>query len=41
LREFVNTLGDNLEEEIEETEILVKYEGYISKENDIAKKLTR
>jgi len=41
LREFVKTLGDNLEEEIEETEILLKYEGYISKENDIAKKLTR
>lgn len=38
---FLNGLGNNLKEEIEEAEILVKYEGYLEKEKELAQKLSR
>jgi len=38
---FLNGLGNNLSEEIEEAEILVKYEGYLEKEKELAQKLSR
>ena len=40
-REFIEQIDHNAEEIMEETEILVKYEGYISKEQEIAEKLSR
>jgi len=41
LEEFTCNIGEGYEEIIEETEILVKYEGYISKEQEIAEKLSK
>jgi len=41
LKEYVETSGYNDLEILEEAEILVKYEGYISKEQEIAGKLSR
>jgi len=41
LNNFMKSLGNNLEEIIEETEILVKYNNYIQKEEDIANKLSK
>lgn len=41
LNDFVKKLGSNLKEEIEEAEILVKYEGYLQKEQDLAQKLSK
>jgi tRNA uridine 5-carboxymethylaminomethyl modification enzyme len=38
---FLKQLGDGLEEEIGEAEIQVKYEGYIAKEEEVARKMTR
>jgi tRNA uridine 5-carboxymethylaminomethyl modification enzyme len=40
IREFVETKFLN-SEEVEEAEILIKYEGYIQKEQDVANKLLR
>ncbi|MFA8298657.1 MAG: tRNA uridine-5-carboxymethylaminomethyl(34) synthesis enzyme MnmG [Hyphomicrobiales bacterium] len=41
LENFVNELSDNKEEALECAEIQVKYEGYISKEQEVADKLSR
>jgi len=41
LSEFIGKIGNGEEEIIEETEILIKYEGYISKEQEIASKLSK
>lgn len=41
LNDFVEKLGSNLREEIEEAEILLKYEGYLEKEKDLAQKLSK
>jgi tRNA uridine 5-carboxymethylaminomethyl modification enzyme len=41
LKEFVDNFIDNDLEILEQAEILVKYEGYISKEQEIAEKLSR
>ncbi len=41
LNNFIQSLGDNIEEFIEEAEILIKYDNYIKKEQDIADKLTK
>lgn len=38
---FLNSMSGNLDEEIEEAEILIKYEGYLEKEKDLAQKLSR
>ena len=39
---FVDSLGENhIEEILEETEILVKYDNYIQKEQEIANKITK
>jgi len=40
LKNFISSLGNNLEETIEEAEILIKYDSYIRKERDIADKLS-
>jgi len=40
-REYIKSLGNDVNEAIEVAETLLKYEGYISKENEIAKKLSR
>ena len=39
LSNFIHSLGTNLDEIIEEAEILIKYDNYIRKEQDIADKL--
>jgi len=39
--EFTKTLGSNATESLEEAEILIKYEGYINKEQEIADKLSK
>ncbi|MCD4680151.1 MAG: tRNA uridine-5-carboxymethylaminomethyl(34) synthesis enzyme MnmG [Bacteroidales bacterium] len=39
--EFVNKMDGDLSESLEEAEILIKYEGYINKEQEIANKLTK
>jgi len=41
LSNFFNGLGGNLNEEIEQAEILLKYEGYLEKEKELAQKLSR
>jgi len=41
LKKFTDRIGVGYEEIIEETEILVKYEGYINKEKEIAEKLSK
>ncbi len=41
LSNFINSLGENLEDVIEETEILIKYDNYIKKEQDIVNKLSK
>jgi len=41
LNNFIDSLGNNLNEIIEEAEILLKYDSYIKKERDIADKLTK
>jgi tRNA uridine 5-carboxymethylaminomethyl modification enzyme len=41
LKKQIESLGNRIEEEIEETEILVKYEGYLEKEQELAQKLSR
>jgi len=38
---FIEKFGKNIKEEIEEAELLVKYTGYIQKEQEIADKLSR
>lgn len=38
---FISELGTDLEEETGEAEIMVKYEGYIDKEREVADKMTR
>jgi tRNA uridine 5-carboxymethylaminomethyl modification enzyme len=40
LNNFIHSLGTNLDETIEEAEILIKYDNYIRKEQDIADKLS-
>jgi tRNA uridine 5-carboxymethylaminomethyl modification enzyme len=40
LNHFIRSLGSNIDEIIEEAEILIKYDNYISKEQDIADKLS-
>ena len=40
-REFANQLPSQQQEILEEAEILLKYDGYISKEKEMAEKLTR
>ena len=39
--EFILRLGKNLEEEIEEAELLLKYQNYIEKEQEVADKLSK
>jgi tRNA uridine 5-carboxymethylaminomethyl modification enzyme len=41
LREYTQQIGEGADEILEETEILVKYEGYIGKEQEIAEKLSK
>ena len=41
LREFIQKLGQNGPEVMEETEIMIKYEGYISKEEEMAFHLSK
>jgi len=41
LNNLTTEIGEGQEEIIEETEILIKYEGYISKEQEIAEKLSK
>jgi tRNA uridine 5-carboxymethylaminomethyl modification enzyme len=41
LKQFTIQVGEGSEEILEETEILIKYEGYISKEQEIAEKLSK
>lgn len=41
LNNFISEIGDDKEEIVEETEILIKYEGYINKEQEIAEKLSK
>ncbi len=41
LKEFTKTIGEDANEILEETEILIKYEGYINKEQEIAEKLSK
>jgi tRNA uridine 5-carboxymethylaminomethyl modification enzyme len=41
LEQFTNQIGEGAIEILEETEILIKYEGYILKEQEIAEKLSR
>jgi tRNA uridine 5-carboxymethylaminomethyl modification enzyme len=41
LNNLATDIGEGQEEIIEETEILIKYEGYISKEQEIAEKLSK
>jgi tRNA uridine 5-carboxymethylaminomethyl modification enzyme len=39
--DFINNLGDEIKESMEEAEILIKYEGYINKEQELADKLSK
>jgi tRNA uridine 5-carboxymethylaminomethyl modification enzyme len=41
LKQFTEQIGEKSEEILEETEILIKYEGYIGKEQEIAEKLSK
>jgi tRNA uridine 5-carboxymethylaminomethyl modification enzyme len=41
LKIYVESLGADMMEEIEEAEILLKYEGYLEKEQELAQKLSR
>jgi tRNA uridine 5-carboxymethylaminomethyl modification enzyme len=41
LKQFTIQVGEGSKEILEETEILIKYEGYISKEQEIAEKLSK
>jgi len=41
LKKHIESLGNGMKEEVEETEILVKYEGYLEKEQELAQKLSR
>jgi len=41
LNQFVAQIGNDSEEILEETEILIKYDGYINKEQEIAEKLSK
>lgn len=41
LKQYTRQIGEDISEILEETEILVKYEGYISKEQEIAVKLSK
>ncbi len=41
LNNFIYSQGDNIQEFIEEAEILIKYDSYIRKEQEIADKLTK
>jgi tRNA uridine 5-carboxymethylaminomethyl modification enzyme len=41
LKNHLNTIRQNREEILEEAEILIKYEGYIEKEDELARKLER
>jgi tRNA uridine 5-carboxymethylaminomethyl modification enzyme len=41
LQDFIQTLGPNGPEVMEETEIMIKYEGYISKEEEMAFHLSK
>jgi tRNA uridine 5-carboxymethylaminomethyl modification enzyme len=41
LKEFTKTIGEDANEILEETEILIKYDGYINKEQEIAEKLSK
>ena len=41
LNSYIQGLGTNIEEEIEQAEILVKYEGYLEREKELAQKLSR
>jgi tRNA uridine 5-carboxymethylaminomethyl modification enzyme len=41
LEHFIAQIGEGAEEILEETEILIKYDGYINKEQEIAEKLSK
>jgi len=41
LKAFIGSFGDNLDEEIGAAEILIKYGGYLTKEQELAQKLSR
>jgi tRNA uridine 5-carboxymethylaminomethyl modification enzyme len=41
LQDYIDTIHPNQEDILQETEILIKYEGYIGKEGDLAQKLER
>jgi len=41
IKEYINSLGEDLIDEIQEAELLIKYAGYIEKEQEVAEKLTR
>lgn len=41
LKQFLQNVGQDADEIMEEAEILIKYEGYINKEQEIAEKLSR
>ncbi len=41
LKQYTRQIGEDISEILEETEILIKYEGYISKEQEIAVKLSK
>jgi tRNA uridine 5-carboxymethylaminomethyl modification enzyme len=41
LKDLTNTIEEDASDILEETEILIKYEGYISKEQEIAQKLSK
>ena len=41
LKAYIESLGNDMTEEFEEAEILLKYEGYLEKEQELAQKLSR
>ncbi|MEI8046651.1 MAG: tRNA uridine-5-carboxymethylaminomethyl(34) synthesis enzyme MnmG [Bacteroidota bacterium] len=41
LKEWTHQIGDGVEEILQEAEILIKYEGYICKEQELAEKLSK
>ncbi len=41
LKQFTGQIGEDVVEILEETEILIKYDGYINKEQEIAEKLSK
>mgnify|MGYP005639131571 FL=1 len=41
LNEFIDTIGNEKRDVLEQAEIMIKYKGYLDREQDVAEKLTR